>query len=102
MKKKVKQFVVGDENVGQPVAIIIGYAHSHALSQVGADSRGCGDIRECPVAFIQEQLIGKFLIEFGMTVLRLISEPAVRFLSAIPLQVVDDKEIEQAVIIYIH
>src|ERR1041385_743168 len=102
MKEKVKQLVVGDENVWQSVAIIIGYAYSHALSQFGADSGGRGDIRECPVAFIQEQLIGKFLIEFGMTVLRLISEPAVGFLSPLPLQVVDDKEIEQAVIIYIH
>src|SRR6266567_503582 len=99
MKEKVKQLVVGNKNVGETIAIIIGYTHSHALSQLGADSRGRGDVLEFSVAFVQEQLIRKFLVKFRMTVLRLIFEPAVRLLRPIPLQVVDYKEIEQPVVI---
>src|SRR5207249_4602343 len=52
MKQEIRNGVVGDENVGKAVAIVVGEGDTHALAAMGADSAGRGDILVGTVAAI--------------------------------------------------
>ena len=52
MKQEIRNGIVGDENVGKAVVIVVGEGDTHSLAAMGADSAGRGDILEGAVAAV--------------------------------------------------
>src|SRR5689334_9369729 len=70
VEQKVVGSIVGDENVRAAVEIIVGDAHSHALSDVSAKAPFFGDIFEGSISTVQKQLIRLALIAFRGAVIK--------------------------------
>src|SRR5437899_1308164 len=64
-----------------------------------AETRLCRGIAKGPVAFVDEQLVGRRLVHLGMAVVVVTEASTDRFVIKIPFQIVDDDEIEQAVVV---
>lgn len=96
MEQKVRQVVVGDKNIGEAVAIVIGERHTHAAPAELCDARFLGNIFERPVSAIAVQLIGHALKVFWMAVDAQIpgSIAAILVECGRPLGVVHNKQIE--------
>ena len=68
VKKRIVHLVVGDENIHPAVQVEVRDSHPHPFAGMGADSGFRRNIPERPIAVIQEQLVGRGLVEFGMAV----------------------------------
>ena len=58
-----------------------------------------GSVTKRPIAVVEEQLVGSRLVHFGMAVLAMSVAFANRLVIDIPLQIIDDDQIQQAIVI---
>ncbi len=58
-------------------------------------------VSECPIAIVDEQLVRRRLVHLGMAVFAMPVTFAQRLVIYIPLQIVDDHQVEQAIVVHI-
>ena len=75
--------------------------HAHALAGMRAKSRFDRGIAKSAIAVVEEQLIGSGLVHLGMAILAMPIALANRLVVEIPFQIVDDDQIEQAVVVHV-
>src|SRR5215472_5148693 len=102
VKQKIRHGIIGDEDIGQTVAIVVGNGDPHALSDLIGETGGRGDIGEGTVVVVAEHLIGRAAIGAGIAIALMLLGAAAGFGLRIPLHVVTDDKIEPAVIVYVN
>src|SRR5204863_5817602 len=102
-EKKVRNRVVGDEEICQAVVIEIRDCRAHALPDMRQEACTRRNILERTVAAVAIQAIGQTLEKTWMAIdshaTSLISAVAIRL--RCPLHVVDDKEVEPSVMVVV-
>ena len=69
MKEEVVIRVVGDEEVGLAVEVVIGHADAHALADVIANAPLLRDVFEGAVALVEEELVRLAFVVARMAVI---------------------------------
>ena len=94
--------VIGHEEIGLAVKVVVGHPDAHTLADVIANAPLLGDIFERAVALVEKELVGESLVIAGMAVLRHTFDDALGNIRIGPLQIVHDEQIEQSVIVHVH
>src|SRR5581483_5697512 len=89
--EEVEKLVVGHEDVGEAVVVIVGDGRRHTLSGMRADASLLGDVGESSLAVVQKQLAWSFLVELWVAVFWLPLVFAVGFAGAIPRKIIHDE-----------
>ncbi len=98
-EKGIHQLVVGDDQVHAAGEFGVGRGYAHAFAGMRAESGFFRGIAKGPVAFVDEQLVRRRLVHLGMAVVVMTVTFADGLVIEIPLQIVDDDEVEQAVVV---
>src|ERR1019366_6672274 len=101
-EKPIEQLVVGDEEIHAAVKVKVSHCRSHAFSRMRAQSILDRGIPECPVSVIEEQLVGSWLVHLWMTVVAMALVLTDRLVLSIPLEIVDDYQVQETIIIHVH
>ena len=101
MKQKSVLCVVGHEEIGLAIEIVISHSRAHALADVIAYSPLLRDIFEGAITLVEKELVRQSLVVAGMAVLRDALNHALGNIRIGPLQIVDDEQIEQSVIVHV-
>ncbi len=98
-EKGVHQLVVGNDEVHLAGEFRVSRRHSHPFTRMCAKPGLDGGITKRPIAVVDEQLVGSRLVHLGMAVLAMPVAFAQRLVIDVPLQIVDDHQIEQSIVI---
>src|ERR1700679_2920293 len=102
MEEEIAGGIVGHKNVEEAVAVKVGERDTHSLPHMLGDAGRFRNVGECPVAIIAIEGIVQGRVKLGMAVTAHIAiERAYWVLIYLPLAVVHDKEIEQAVVVVV-
>ncbi len=93
--------VIGDEEIGLAVEIVVRHPHAHAFADMIPNTPLFRNILECAVALVEKELVGQALVIARMAVLRNSLNDALGNIRIGPLQIVDDEQIEQSVVIHV-
>ena len=100
MEQRVNHRVVGHEQIRPAIEIVIRNAHTHAFSRVRAKSPFRGNVAERSVAVVEEELVGCRLVKVWMAI---VADAGLNIASGlgsdIPGEVIEDEQIEQAVVV---
>src|ERR1700728_380655 len=102
MKEKIVFSIVRYEDILLAIEVVVGHADTHALADLIADAPFLRDVAKRPVSVIQEEPVRLTFVRAGMAVVGDIAEVAECLLAVAPLHVVDDKQIQQAVVVDIY
>jgi hypothetical protein len=91
VEQKIVIAVVGDEYVRLAIQVVVGHGGPHTFADLRSDSPLSGNIAECTVALVQEELIGQSLVKSWRTVIGDFVIAADRFGGKVPFKIVDDK-----------
>ena len=100
MEEKLAHAVVGHENVGESVAIVIGERDAERAALERGDAGTLADVFECAVAAIAVKNIGG-LREFGGRAVRLPLVAADLAVLGVPQHVAGDEQVEMAVVVVV-
>ena len=101
VEQEVIRGVVGDEEIRPSIEIVVGDAYAHPLANQVAKPPFLGYIFKRAIATIQEQLVRLALVKLRAAVIVGSGRSAEMFGFRVPLQVVHDEKIEQAIIVHI-
>src|SRR5208282_3630752 len=103
VEQEVGAVVVGNENIHEPIAIVVGNRHTHTLAEEFGDARFHGDVSKSPVAVVAVQRVGQVRVVVGMAIgAQVWIRAAVGVLVHIPLAVVGDKQVQEAIVVVVH
>jgi len=93
VEQEVGLGVVGDEDVGAAIAVVIGERDAHAFADVAANTGGLRDVGEGAVAVVAVERVGEAGVHAGMAVGALAGArlDARGLGGGIPVDVVDDE-----------
>ena len=101
-EEEVGHGVVGYEGREKAAAVDIGEGHCHALAEESVDAGFVRDVSECAVAIIAIESVVQRQVKIGMAVgAQALFERAEGILVDLPMAVVDDKEIEQSIVVVV-
>src|SRR6185312_11133887 len=60
-----------------------------------------GSVTEGPISVVEEQLVGSRLVHLGMAVLAMPVTFAQRLVIDVPLQIIDDHQVEESVVVHV-
>src|ERR1039457_1974429 len=101
-KEPVHQLVVGDEEIHLAGKIGVGGRDAHSFAWMRSKPPFDRGVPEGPIPVIDEQLIGRGLVHFGMAILAMAIALAYGLMIKVPLQIVEDDEVEQSIIVHIN
>ena len=91
--------VIGHEEIRLAIEIVVGHSDAHAFADMIANAPFTGNIFESAVALVEKKLIGKTLVVARMAVFGHTLDHALGNIRVSPLQIVDDEQIEQAIVV---
>jgi hypothetical protein len=100
-EERVHQFVIGDDEVHPAGELRVSCCDPHTLARVRAEPCLDGSISKSPIAVVNKQLVGRGLIHLRAAIVAVPVDLARRLMIDIPLQIIDDDEIERPVIIHV-
>src|SRR5437763_16462813 len=100
MEQEIRQVVVGDKDVREPVVIIVCKSHAHAAADVRHNARFPSDILECSVAAVPVERDGQSLEVIGMAVDApdAVTLPAITITLREPVSIVNDTQTQPTVV----
>src|ERR1700728_3883506 len=101
VQQEVRKGIVGNKDVGETIAIIVGKCEAHALTRILGNTRLLGYIRERTVTIIPIQKIRRAPIFVGRAIVNDVIRPANMGSGKGIIKIIHYKEVEQAVVVIV-